>query len=301
MSRRCILGWAGFLLLLAFVSPARGQTPPDSMTDAAKGSPPPPAAWSAADSIQVTLHDGRTFTAARVESRFQDYVHVVHFDGSEEYIAANKVAWIRGANGKDWTTKVLTHREGVGKLPPDEGIRRGGGPHIGEHPLARCRWFALSQAGVAARLDAGPGIYEKKSPYVLLDYGAMKNVADRVALGGNLYVGGDDYRARFGAKARLRYWATSYLALDLAPGILVAGSDQWGGTAGFPGFVAEAGISVTGVVHLTGQMESVSIRDRYGRHVQDTAWYGGVKLGGEPGVIATAVGLAAFIFTRGMY
>src|SRR5262249_53151863 len=103
MSRHCILGWAGFLLLLCLARPAIGQTAPAAQTAPESTAAAPVKADTIAP-IQVTLHDGRVLTAARVESRFQDYVHVIHLDGREEYILANKIASIRRADGQDWTS-----------------------------------------------------------------------------------------------------------------------------------------------------------------------------------------------------
>jgi len=86
-----------------------------------------------------------------------------------------------------------------------------------ERPLPERRWFFLTHTGVAARIDAGSALYPRSAAYALLDYGALRNISERWGIGGNLYLGADDRRVRFGVKGRMRRWVTRDVALDLAP------------------------------------------------------------------------------------
>src|SRR5690349_12861613 len=81
-------------------------------------------------------------------------------------------------------------------------------------PLPEKKAFPITHLGVGARLDAGSPLYDKKSVYAFTDLGFMCNVSPRVALGGTLYAGGDDYRLRIGPKARFRYWVSREVSID---------------------------------------------------------------------------------------
>jgi len=158
------------------------------------------------------------------------------------------------------------------------------------HRAPRSRWFLVTHTGVAARVDGG-SIYTRKPAYLLVDFGAMRNVTGRLALGGNLYLGADDYRSRFGPKARVRYWLGDNDAVDIAGGVLLDGADDWKGHAIFPGYVAEASVSLEEAIMLTGAVESIRVRGENGVEDQDTSWYVGGKLGGVAGTIVAGAGL----------
>lgn len=160
-------------------------------------------------------------------------------------------------------------------------------------PLPEKRAFPITHLGVGVRLDAGSPLYEKKSVYAFTDLGFMRNVSPHVALGGTLYAGGDDYRLRIGPKARFRYWMSREVSIDIAPGILVWGNDDWNGEARFPGLVGEASLSLEDNILITAQMESVDIKDAYGAKDHDTSVYLGGKLGGVPGLVGLSAGLIA--------
>jgi hypothetical protein len=149
-------------------------------------------------------------------------------------------------------------------------------------------------------VDAGSPLYIKRGPYAFVDLGVMRNVSPHVAVGGTFYAGGDDYRVRVGAKARVRYWLSPEISIDLAPGLLVGGDEDWGGEARFPGFVGEASLSFEDIALVTAQLESVHIEDGYGAEDQDTSVYLGGKIGGVPGLVGMAVGLLAIAAVHSM-
>jgi len=147
-------------------------------------------------------------------------------------------------------------------------------------PLNETKTFLITHVGLAARTDPGlSSFYPRSDVYGMADLGIMRNVGRHVALGGNFYVGFDDRRTRLGPKARARFWLNRTLSVDLAPGVLLGGSDDWYGHAEFPGFVGEATFSVGDVVMLTGEIESISVENTKGAKEQDTSVYLGTKVG----------------------
>ena len=147
-------------------------------------------------------------------------------------------------------------------------------------PLPETKTFLITHVGLAARTDPGlSSFYPRSDVYGMADLGIMRNVGRHVALGGNFYVGFDDRRTRLGPKARARFWLNRTLSVDLAPGVLLGGSDDWYGHAEFPGFVGEATFSVGDVVMLTGEIESISVENTKGAKEQDTSVYLGTKVG----------------------
>ena len=165
-------------------------------------------------------------------------------------------------------------------------------------PLPETRWFLITHAGLALRVDEGSPLYERSDAYILTDFGAMRNVGKRWAVGANLYVGADDYRSRVGPKARVRYWLGRETAVDAAAGFLLTGNDDWKGTAIFPGYVGEINLGLKELL-VTGAVETVDI-EKSGIRERDTSWYVGAKAGGVTGAILTAVGLAALAIILSM-
>ena len=147
-------------------------------------------------------------------------------------------------------------------------------------PLPETKTFLITHVGLAARTDPGlSSFYPRSDVYGMADLGVMRNVGRHIALGGNFYVGFDDRRTRLGPKARARFWLNRTLSVDLAPGVLLGGSDDWYGHAEFPGFVGEATFSVGDVVMLTGEIESISVENANGAKEKDTSVYLGTKVG----------------------
>lgn len=126
------------------------------------------------------------------------------------------------------------------------------------------------------------------------DLGLMRNVSRHVSVGANLYFGIDDRRSRFGPKARVRYWLSRTISVDVAPGVLLAGGDDWQGQAEFPGLVGEASLGVGDIVLVTGEIESISIEHQNGGKVRDNSVYLGTKVG-TPESFGTLVGLFAIV------
>jgi hypothetical protein len=126
--------------------------------------------------------------------------------------------------------------------------------------------------------------YRPAKRYFTWEVGRMRAMNRRSALGAALFVGNDANDVlRFGIKPRYRRWLNQKISLDIAPGILIRGSDPLEST--FPGVTTHVGLNFEDKFVLYGQME-MNRTEKYGT---DVAWYGGVKLGSSPGLIAGVV------------
>lgn len=126
--------------------------------------------------------------------------------------------------------------------------------------------------------------YTPAKRYFTWEVGHMRTIGRVSALGAALFVGTDANDVlRFGVKPRYRRQLDRKTSLDIAPGILIRGSDPLKST--FPGFTAHVGLNFEDTFILYGQMET-NRTEKYGT---DVAWYGGAKLGSSPGLIVGAV------------
>ena len=161
---------------------------------------------------------------------------------------------------------------------PGRGCLRG-------RPKPRCQSFWVTEFSVTPRMNANPSGGGGPNYYYTWDLGGMRNVGARTALGGAVFLGGEDDGARFGLTFRYRRWITSATALDLSPGVLVAGGDNKRAPR-FPGFTGAAGIMHRDLVGLAVRFEAVP--DSAGS--VETAWYGGLRFGSYPGIVMSIVG-----------
>lgn len=126
--------------------------------------------------------------------------------------------------------------------------------------------------------------YTPAKGYFTWEVGHMRTKGCGSALGGALFLGTDANDVlRFGVKPRYRRRLDRKTSLDIASGILIRGSHPLKST--FPGVTTHVGLNFEDTFILYGQIEA-NRTEKYGT---DVAWYGGVKLGSSPGLIAGAV------------
>lgn len=152
-------------------------------------------------------------------------------------------------------------------------------------PEPRCGSFWVTEFSVTPRMNANPSGGGGPNYYYTWDVGAMKNSGARTALGGTVFLGGEDDGFRLGLTFRYRRWITSTTAFDVSPGVLVTGGDNQRAPR-FPGFTGSAGIMHRDLVGLAARFEVVA--DSAG--TAETAWYGGVRFGSYPGIVMSIVG-----------
>jgi hypothetical protein len=151
-------------------------------------------------------------------------------------------------------------------------------------PKPRCDVFWLTEFGVAAPISSNPNGASRGSLFTW-ELGGMVNRGTRHALGvaafsqavlwGSGQVGDG---AAVGIRPRVRFWTSNTTSIDIAPGIVVAGS-------GAPGFSGHAGLNLADYAGLT--MHVVALRPDQFDVDQSTrvAVFAGGRLASAPGTI----------------
>ena len=169
-------------------------------------------------------------------------------------------------------------------------------------PLPACSSFWITEAGYALQATGQTGQYESGDGgkyLVSLDFGGMKNVSPRIAVGGTIAAGtiGGVYLA---AKPRIRYWFSNDWSGDLAPGIVLRG------VQGEPRFTADASVMYQDRIGITAQA-FVLQRSVYDQSFNTftlknrLALYAGLRLGSKLGLVGAALDMATLIVAFGLY
>jgi hypothetical protein len=159
-------------------------------------------------------------------------------------------------------------------------------------PEPRCASFWIAEAG----LSFGPRrqIVSPRGPstghLLTWEIGWMRNAGANLALGGSTFLEGDGIRMagwRAGVKARYRRWLGPDRSLDIEPGVVVAGEENF--SRQVPGALIVVGYNLGDVTSITLQVEAL----QYENQSIQTAGYVGVRLGSFAGLAAAALALLA--------
>jgi hypothetical protein len=169
-------------------------------------------------------------------------------------------------------------------------------------PREVCSSFLLTEFSWMRRVGGTGRASSDERMYASLDLGWAKNVGSAYAVGGTVFLGGDNTREHLGVRARVRRWLKPNLSLDLSPGVILAGEERDHAAVICPGFIAQASVmaddrlGVVGQVFATRARESRTVPLPGGSGtatrtvaIHETGWAAGVKLGSGLGVAATAV------------
>jgi len=152
-----------------------------------------------------------------------------------------------------------------------------------------CRTFLITEFGYASRLNQAPDV-TKKNFLFIWKLGLMANLNEQSALGGALHLSADDNGTRLAIQARWRRWFGTAGSLEVAPGLILAGSDNHFDLSlpGFSGEVALNAADLFGVFLMVEviKMEPLPIFPDIEPVGTDVAWYGGIKLGSYAGLVA---------------
>ena len=142
-------------------------------------------------------------------------------------------------------------------------------------PRSQCRTFALTEFG-AGLLVAGN---QPDNRWALFQYGlgAVRNVSDKVGLGGAAFATYSEEAITVGLAPRLRYWVSTGLSFDVAPGLIVF----QGGSRNL-GLNAQVAVNFGPYVSATSTLQ---LTNRDFRHFARAEWFTGVRLNGTPGAI----------------
>lgn len=168
-----------------------------------------------------------------------------------------------------------------------------------ESPQVPKKTIWITEFGPGLKLDHAPLRSSKRDPNwsLLLQVGLLRRTSDKTALGGVLFVGGNDRRSRFGVKYRQRRYLSSALSIEASPGIVLGG---WASDVSLlpskgpdkPLFPAPAGSLALNYRDLLVPTLEAEL-DRTGTGFTDLRWYGTLELGRTPGkilAVATIVG-----------
>lgn len=150
-------------------------------------------------------------------------------------------------------------------------------------PLPGCQWFTFAEFAVSSRIADQNRFAETPRVYYSGEIGALYNVGARSAVGGGVFLAGDDDGWRLGIRPRYRYWVASGWSVDAAAGVLVAGDlDLFEGT--WPGLTAQLGVGWQDLVALTTQVEIIGTTQGTW-----TNWYVGAQAGSFAALAAAPI------------
>ncbi len=165
-------------------------------------------------------------------------------------------------------------------------------------PTPACRTFVLTEIGVFKALattsasyvsfPTDPTGYRQKDfgNHATVEFGVMQNRGLHSAIGATLLLGADGDGMRYGAKVRYRRWLNADgLSVDLSTGVISGTFREFNRTAIVTTDVA---LNFSDYGALVARMETAHVNRRTPK-----ALFGGVRLGAEPGLIATIVAAIA--------
>ena len=255
-----------------------------------------------ADSVfWIHLRSGDSLEARGVAKGWDDYLRYRRPDGTMAHVPAVRVTRILDASGVDRRELVVRKRITVGVVEsrPKAKYRslafQGG-------DRTTCASFLLTEIGVLHSFDGRRG----QHAVYLADIGWMKNVGERRAWGASAFgVAGSDF-SRAGLRARYRRWLGPRTSVELSPGIVLVGNDEFVG----PGLIGQAALNLGDVMSVVGEgeLDRVRVADpgalggegtRYGT---DSSFRIGVR-GGSFVSAGVTMGLAAIyaVFLASIY
>ncbi len=125
-----------------------------------------------------------------------------------------------------------------------------------------CCWTIIFESGLRLRASESNVRAGKGDGLATFDFGFMRNLNPHTAMGGSFYISGDDDGSRFGLRYRYRRWLTSRSCIDLSPGILVAGADNYQDFR-FPGLIASISVAAGGLISIDAYFEMYRYHSSY--------------------------------------
>lgn len=162
-------------------------------------------------------------------------------------------------------------------------------------PRSQCGTFALTELALLRRFGNDARVVQSSERYYYsFDLGLEHNVSDATALGGSVFVGMDNARGQFGVRARARRWLSKSASVDLAPGLILAGTEEKDADFLGPALVLRAGLNLSATVGVTAQTFETRRRKSYGVD-KERATYVGAQLNSKAGSVGLGLVLAVAI------
>ena len=244
--------------------------------------------------ITVTTDDDSVHTFISVEPWAQDFIKGTRADGGLRFLPAHRIRSIRTVG--DVTDRVLVDNRKVGREPESTPrIQKNQTLTLRGYPYPETKWFFILNPGVLVGIGGDDDVN-----YVFVDWGVMRNLGPRWAVGANLHSRLDI--EEHGIMLRGRRWWNRSISTDLAAGF----------QGGHPSSVwlAQGHLNLGNIATFTLEMHHWNgVRysyDYYPTIMEEdesrTSWKAGGSLSYIPGLIALALALgAAMVATLAVY
>lgn len=170
-------------------------------------------------------------------------------------------------------------------------------------PTPDCSAYTLTEFAIVIHREFFYTVAENPF-YISWELGVMANASSRSSVGGTLLAGHDGGGDRLGVKARYRHWIGPTIGLDIAPGILIAGSTSSGAEFVSPGFTGHIGLTWKDLFAATVQFEVVRFSGPLppGETPGSEAIVSvGVRLGSYVGTVSGLAVLAGYLIFAASY
>lgn len=127
-------------------------------------------------------------------------------------------------------------------------------------PLPECRNFLLIETDWHMRFSDYNVRSDKADFLFSAELGFMHNFTTRSSLGLTLYGSGDDDAGQFGLRARYRFWINRIMSLDISPGVLFAGSDNYMNPQ-YPGFIGSIALGFNDILAISLLVQVISFEN----------------------------------------
>jgi len=178
---------------------------------------------------------------------------------------------------------------------------------------SRCGWFLITESGVLSVLRADLGDQRNQNMLGFLEYGVMKNVGPKSAVGLTALGESGTNHNRVGLRGRYRRWLGHGFSLDLAPGVILWDFSDRGVRSKVPGVIGMVALDAGGLLAIMVEGEVARMEwnqvvyngtdyTLQPRHLNDFTLRAGVRGGsyvGVGGTVLAAIALTAMALTWG--
>jgi len=159
----------------------------------------------------------------------------------------------------------------------------------------KCKSQAVTEFMIGARFKEVDPLAENLL-VASSELGVLVNAGSRSAFGGTVLAGVNGGGTRLGLKGRYRHCLSETVALDVSPGILVAGTTSSSlGNMSTPGFTGHVGVTWKDWAGLSVQYESVRFDDGLGAEQTDASVVVGARMGSSAGIVSSVLALGFVI------
>jgi len=142
------------------------------------------------------------------------------------------------------------------------------------HPQPRCSGFTVLEFTGGIRLNQKPGPTDQSAGFAYWSGGYLRNIGPRSALGAAFKLTADTDGHRYGLVLRYRGWLGPTSSIDLAPGLFVAGKDNYTAFR-FPSPTADVAFNYRDWIGLAVGVDALRQVD----NATQWQWHAGLRFG----------------------